>query len=114
MQEAGDLAELTQIVGHSRQRSPTLVTTTVTTEGQHRQMPSSDGTHRRMLDQLVRANAVDGKWAEATIAQAETLEDMERAVAAPGGVIRVSCVAQATAAEGADHQCIRGVQSHVP
>jgi len=44
-------------------------------------MPSSDGTHRRMLDQLVRANAVDGKWAEAAIAQAETLEDMERAVA---------------------------------
>jgi hypothetical protein len=34
-----------------------------------------------MLDQVVRANAVDAKWAEATIAQAETLEDMERAVA---------------------------------
>ena len=34
-----------------------------------------------MLEQLLRANAVDGKWAEATIAQAETLEDVERAVA---------------------------------
>ena len=34
-----------------------------------------------MLDQLVRANAVDGRWAEATIASAKTLEDMERAVA---------------------------------
>ena len=34
-----------------------------------------------MLDQLVRANAVDGKWAEATIAGAATLDDMERAVA---------------------------------
>ena len=32
-----------------------------------------------MLDQLVRANAVDGKWAEATITAAETLEEMERA-----------------------------------
>ena len=38
-----------------------------------------------MLDQLVRANAVDGKWAEATIAGAETLEDMQRAVAGTAG-----------------------------
>jgi hypothetical protein len=34
-----------------------------------------------MLDQLVRANAVDQRRAETTIASAETLEDMERAVA---------------------------------
>ena len=30
-----------------------------------------------MLDELTHASAVDGKWAEATIADAKTLEDME-------------------------------------
>ena len=44
-------------------------------------MPSSEGTNRRMLDQLVRANAVDPKWAEAIIAGAKSIGDMERAVA---------------------------------
>ena len=47
-------------------------------------MPASEGTHRRMLDALVRANAVDHAWAEATIAGTETLEDLERAVAGTG------------------------------
>lgn len=39
----------------------------------------SDGTHRRMLDQLIRSNAVDKRWVEGLIAGAATLEDMERA-----------------------------------
>ena len=31
-------------------------------------MPSSDGIHRRMLDELIRSNAVDKRWAEELIA----------------------------------------------
>ena len=42
-------------------------------------MPSSEGTHRRMLDELIRSNAVDKRWAEELIAGAATLEDLERA-----------------------------------
>ena len=42
-------------------------------------MPSSEGTHRRMLDELIRSNAVDKRWAEEMIAGAATLEDLERA-----------------------------------
>lgn len=42
-------------------------------------MPSSDGTHRRVLDELIRSNAVDKRWAEGLIAGAATLEDLERA-----------------------------------
>ena len=37
------------------------------------------GTHRRMLDELIRSNAVDKRWAEEMIAGAATLEDLERA-----------------------------------
>ena len=33
-----------------------------------------------MLDELIRSNAVDKRWAEELIAGAATLEDMERAV----------------------------------
>ena len=32
-----------------------------------------------MLDELIRSNAVDKRWAEALIAGAATLEDLERA-----------------------------------
>ena len=42
-------------------------------------MPSPEGTHRRMLDELIRSNAVDKRWAEELIAGAATLEDLERA-----------------------------------
>ena len=42
-------------------------------------MPSSEGPHRRMLDELIRSNAVDKRWAEDLIAGAATLEDLERA-----------------------------------
>ena len=42
-------------------------------------MPSSDGTHRRMLDELIRSNAVDKRWADELISGAATLEDLERA-----------------------------------
>ena len=31
-------------------------------------MPSMEGAHRRMLDELIRSNAVDKRWAEALIA----------------------------------------------
>jgi hypothetical protein len=51
-------------------------------------MPSSEGTHRRMLDELIRSNAVDKRWAEAMIAGAASLEDLERAaigMASPAG-----------------------------
>ncbi len=33
-----------------------------------------------MLDELIRSNAVDKRWAEELIAGAATLEDLERAV----------------------------------
>lgn len=42
-------------------------------------MPASEGTHRLMLDELIRSNAVDKRWAEEMIAGAATLEDLERA-----------------------------------
>ena len=42
-------------------------------------MPSSEGTRRRMLAELIRSNAVDKRWAEELIAGAATLEDLERA-----------------------------------
>ena len=42
-------------------------------------MPTSEGTIGRMLDELIRSNAVDKRWAEALIAGAATLEDLERA-----------------------------------
>ena len=37
-------------------------------------MPTSEGTHRRMLDELIRSNAVDKRWAKELIAGAATLE----------------------------------------
>ena len=42
-------------------------------------MPSSEGTHRRMLEVLIRSNAVDKRWAEELIAGAGSLEQLENA-----------------------------------
>ncbi|MGB7805384.1 MAG: hypothetical protein WBM72_07260 [Actinomycetota bacterium] len=58
-------------------------------------MPSREGTHRRMHDELIRSNAVDKRWAEELIAGAATLEDLERVlIGTTDGGSRGSMVAQ--------------------
>ena len=61
-------------------------------------MPSSEWNPRRMLDQLVRANAVDGMWAEATIAAAgrsKTWSGLSPAPRTTAGASRGSTAARA-------------------
>ena len=41
--------------------------------------PAPLAIYRRMLDELIRSNAVDKRWAEELITGAATLEDLERA-----------------------------------